>query len=426
MIRHDRNVVLAVVSILAMSVGLDPAPAASNGVKPVEVSIKQIPGQAELGSIEIHGVAAGTFDPDLWRAGTLNWAPDVRTPLIRPRVSGVYRNIYAPSIVETPDGWRVFYGAWDGVNTGNDRIYSLRTTDFLDLLDRTIVIDHGCFIHACNVSALRFDDGSYRMACTVYPDRRKRNKPATFHSPDGKTWNGSPAPYDAKMSDIVEMTGYPTYDDADINGVNVLFFEDGMYRLYFNNWRDPGHLYRASSKDGKRFRFDGTCLDTQHAVNDVKRFDLNGKRHYLMALHRNADRLWYSLSIDGMRFGPERELACHLDDRDRYIVAVGWVVRGQRLLGFLYGAGAVPTLNRNRIFARWLQKKVVFVTDEGKRLTPIGSLGPDRQVIPLGKAGKLRGHFEVFAEDGKTRLGPPVPAEAVSGAVYTLQSSCRR
>ena len=145
-----------------------------------------------------------------------------------------------------------------------------------------------------------------------------------------------------------------------------------------------------------------------------------------MALHRNTDRLWYSLSTDGLRFGAERELASHLDNRDRYIVAVGWVVRGQRLLGFLYGAGAVPTLNRNRIFARWLQKKVVFVTDEGKRLTPAWSLGPDRQLIPLDKAGKLAGHFEVFAEDGKTRLAPPVPAHAVSGAVYALQSSCRR
>ncbi|MBN1344983.1 MAG: hypothetical protein JXQ73_19980 [Phycisphaerae bacterium] len=388
--------------------------------EPTPPVVKQVPGQAELGFIEIHGVAAGAFQPGLWQEGALHWLPDVRSPLIRPRWSGVFRNIYAPSIVEVPSGWRVFYGAWDGVDTGNDRIYSLVTNDFLDFRDRATVIGNGVFIHACNVSAIRFDDGSYHMLCTVYPDLKKQNKPAAFHSPDGRTWNGSPAPYPARMSDIVEMTGYPPYEEADINGVNVLFFEGGTYYLYFNNWRDAGRLYRASGEDGKRFRFDGTCLETSHAVNDVKKFVAGGRPRYLMALHRNTDRLWYALSDDGMRFGPERELVTHLGDQDRYIVAVGWVVRGDRLLGFLYGAGAVPGLNRNRIFARWLQKRVVFVTDDGKRLAPTQSLGPDRQLIPI--VGEIKGHFEVFAEDGKTRLAQSPATKAVSGAVYVVDT----
>lgn len=417
--RRTHVCITAIVAIAALSAaGL----AADGPAAPSSYTISQIPGQAEVGFVEIHGVAAGGFDPALWEAETLHWLPDVRTPLIRPRVSGVYRNIYAPSIVEVPGGWRVFYGAWDGVNTGNDRIYSLRTSDFLDLTDRTTVIEHGCFIHACNVSALRFDDGSYHLACTVYPDERKRNKPATFHSPDGKVWNGSPIPHPAAMSDIVKMTGYAKYDDADINGVNVLFYESGSYALYFNNWRDPGKLFRAASADGRRFRFEGVCLKTAHAVNDVKKFVVDGRPRYLMALHRNADRLWYSLSNDGMHFEPEHELALHLDERDRYIVAVGWVVQGDRLLGFLYGAGAVPTLNRNRIFARWLQRKVVFVGEDGQRLEPTRSLGPDRQIIPLGKSPKLKGRFEIYAEDGETRIGSSIPAQAAAGCVYRVQS----
>jgi hypothetical protein len=403
-----------------VSLGILASLALSSGTSEA-VSIKPVPGQAELGCIEVHGVGAGKFDPNLWQSGTLHWVPDARSPLISPRVSGVFRNIYAPSAVEVPGGWRVFYGAWDGVPTANDRIYSLRTTDFLDFSDRTTVIEHGGFIHACNVSALRLDDGSFDLACTVYPDARNRNKPATFRSPDGNVWNGSPAPYEAKASDIVEIDGYPPYADADINGVNVLFHEDGTYRLYFNNWLDPGQVYRASGQDGKRFRFEGACLKSNHGVNDVKKFVPGGKPCYLMGLHRNCDRLWYSLSADGMHFEPERELVSHLWDADRYIVAVGWVVQDGRLLGLLYGAGAVPGLDRNRIFARWLQKRIVFLSADGKRYEPTRSLGPDRQLIALNGRKEIQGHFEVFGEDGKTRLGPAIAGKAVSGGIYLLQ-----
>lgn len=418
---RTRTVTVAVMTVLAVALAA-PAMAESPRTPSQKPFIKSIAGQAELGFIEIHGVAAGEFDAGLWQSGTPHLLPDVRSPLIRPRLSGVYRNIYAPSVVEVPGGWRVFYGAWDGVDTGNDRIYSLLTTDFIDLHGRTTVIEHGCFIHACNVNALRLPDGSYHMVCTVYPDERKQNKPATFHSPDGKTWNGSPAPHAARMSDIVQIEGYAPYPDADINGVNVILREAGTYRLYFNNWRDSGKVYRASGKDGKKFKFEGTSLKTSHAVNDVKKFVMDDRTHYLMALHRNTDRLWYSLSTDGMRFGPERELACHLSKEDRYIVAVGWVLQGRRLLGLLYGAGAVPGLNRNRIFARWHQKKVVFVTKQGRRIEPTRSLGPDRQFLSLGGDHELEGRFEVLAQDGKTRLGAPIPGKIVSGKIYKLRS----
>jgi len=404
------------VLVACLSASAEPTASAAKG--PI---LRPMSGQAEMGFIEIHGVGAGEFAPNIWRAGSLHWVPDVRTPLIAPRVSGVFRNIYAPSIVEEPGGWRVFYGAWDGVPTGNDRIYSLRTRDFLDFGERSTVIEHGAFVHVCNVSALRFEDGSYHLICTAYPDARDRNKPSAFHSPDGNVWNGSPAPYAAKMSDIVEMADYPKYEDADINGVNVVLHDDGLYRLFFCNWRDPGQVYRASGKDGKRFRLDGVCLKSGHGVNDVKKLTVDGRPQYLMALHMNTDRLWYSLSNDGMHFEPERELAGRLDDRDRYIVAVGWVVGGRRVLGFLYGAGAAPTLDRNRLFARWLQKKVVFITDQGKRLEPSRSLGPDRQLIPLGGEKELAGHVEIFSEDGQTPLGPASSCKIVSGCVYRLQ-----
>lgn len=385
------------------------------------VSVRMIGGQAEFGTMEIHGVGAGDFDAKLWQSGRLNLVVDTRSPLIAPRLKGLYRNIYAPSIVDTGDGWRVFYGAWDGVDSGNDRIYSLTTAGFVDFGARQTVIEHGVFDHVCNVNAIRLPDGSYRLMCTAYPDPDGLNKPATFASADGVRWNGSPAPYEAKMSDIISIDGYDKYAAADINGMNVILYEDGVYRLYFNNFKDFGRVYRATSKDGKQFTFDGASVEFGGCVNDVKKFTAGGKPVYLMGLHMNGDKLWYSLSTDGMKFDSPRELATNTGDADRYMVAIGWVTRANRVLGFLYGAGAIGSLDRNRIFGRWLQKKVVFVASDGTRYEPSSAIGPDRQIIKIPQGKEIDGAFEVYAEDGVTLLGK-TQGKAVPSAGYVVEA----
>ena len=404
--------------VLVVAFGLAGCAAVLGADSPVVV--EAVPGPAELGTVEIHGVSAGAFAPAAWRAATLNFVPDIRYPLLAPRQGGTFRNIYAPSPVEVPGGWRLFYGAWDGVPTGNDRIYSRTTADFVDFSDRRIEIEHGTFVHVCNVNAVRLPDGSFRMVCTAYPDARGLNKPAVFSSPDGNTWNGKPAPYPAVVADIIRIEGYPNYDTADMNGMNVLLHEDGKYRLYFGDFKARQHVYRASSEDGRRFTYEGTCLDAALAVNDVRKFVINGRPAYLMGLHANTGRLWYALSGDGMKFEPQRELAVNLGDADKYIVAVGWVSSGNRLLGFVYGAGAVPSLDRNRLFARWLQKKLVFTDRQGKTHIAAGALGPDRQVFKL-PSGPIEGRLDVFAEDGKTRLAGPMQAKLTPGEVYRLK-----
>ena len=384
------------------------------------MDIKCVPGQAELGTVEIHGVGAGDFRPDLWEANKLNFVPDVRSPLIEPRKRGLFRNIYAPSIVDLGDQWRVFYGAWDGVDSGNDRIYSVNTRDFLDFGDRQTVIKHGDFIHCCNVNAIRLPSGEYRLMCTVYPDANDLNKPATFTSPDGVKWNGCPAPYPAKKSDIITLEGYDKFKDADINGMNVILYEDGVFRLYFNNFKDFGPVFRATSKNGKDYKFDGVVLGAPGVVNDVKKLQAGGKTWYLMALHMNTDKMWYSLSNDGRTFRECRDLARNLGDKDRYMVAVGWVVRGNRVLGFLYGACPVPSVDRNRIYARWLQKKVIFVGDDGARYEAKSSLGPDRQIIEVPQDKQVNGHFEVYAEDGASLIADDISGTLIPGAVYVI------
>lgn len=379
-----------------------------------QVRIEKIPGQAEVGTVEIHGVAAGPFDPAFWEDRTLHFVPDVRSPLLRPGLSGTFRNIYAPSIVAVPDGWRVFYGAWDGVPTPNDRIYSVQTRDFLDFRDRRIEIEHGTFIHVCNVAAIRLPNGDFPMFCTAYPVGDKLNRPAFFVRPAGPA-----APHSAAPADLIAIEGYPNWDRADMNGMNVILHEDGVHRLYFGDFAAFGHVYRASSRDGETFKYDGICLDAPHMVNDVKKFNPGDRPWYLMGLHANRDRLWYALSRDGMKFGPERELAAKLGAEDKYIVAMGWVVRDQHLLGFLYGAGAVPELNRNRIFGRWLQKRLVVTDNAGKEVRIAGALGPDRQIIQM-QGGPAEVRLQVTSEDSKTNLGQPILVKLEPGSVYRI------
>ena len=387
------------------------------------LTFEQIPGQAEINGIEIHGVAAGDFDPELWRSGKIPLLRDQRHPLLSPRLSGVYRNIYAPSAVRVENGWRLFYGAWDGIDVGYDWIYSVYTEDFVDFGPRETVIENGVFRHVCNVNALALSGGGFEMMCTVYPDRNDRNKPAYFSSPDGRIWNGEPAPYAATYDDIIAIQAYPGYDDADINGMNVIFRDGETLRLYFNDFKDFGKVFRAESRDNKHFAFKGIALECDMMVNDVKRFGADGKEYWLMGLHRNREGLWYALSSDGETFETEQPLLTHAGPEDRYIVALGWVTDQNRIMGVLYGAGAVPELNRNRIFARWLQKRVVFTSNDGTVCEAGAALGPDRQIISIPEGVNPSGVLQLYSEDGTSALGSPLRVRNAATTIFRVVAS---
>jgi len=394
--------------------------------EPRRVIVRQVPGDVPADAIEIHGVGAGPFDPALWQAGKLHLLPDARSPLLEPR-EGKFRNVYAPSVVQTRGGCDVYFGGWDGAATGNDRIYRVSTRDFLSFSDRRTVIEHGAFQHVCNVSADRLADGALALLCTTYPDANGLNKPAFFASGDGERWNASPAPYAATREDVITIDGYDRYAAADVNGMNVLLYEGGKFRLYFCNFRDGGKVFRASGDDGKRYRFDGVALAGEGLVNDVKKFRVGrDEAWYLMGLHRNGDRLWFALSRDGRSFEPQRVLCTRLGDADAHIVSVGFVVAGgggdqeetgRRVLGLLYGAGAKPSLDANRIFARWLQKRVVLTAGDDA-FESARAVGPDRQLLTLPRG--IAAPLELYAEDGVTIIGRSGETRFEPGKAYSV------
>ena len=120
---------------------------------------------------------------------------------------------------------------------------------------------------------------------------------------------------------------------------------------------------------------------------------------YLMALHRNATGCGTPVARRPA-FAPQRGLCTNLGDADAYIVAVGFVVTGEqeaagrRVLGLLYGAGAAPSLDANRIFARGFRSAsfspaATNCSSRPRRSAPIGNSSS----CPRGDgaAGAVRG-----------------------------------
>ena len=334
------------------------------------VHLQPVSGQVLPGRIEIQGVSAGIFNPPFWQQDTLNWVPDVRMPMLAAQTTGPYQNIYAPWPLQQANGWRMFYGGWDGTNTPFDEIYSAATGDFLSFGPRDHIISNGDFLNVNNVNVQQLTDGSLHMICTGGQLGNLDTFPVYFSSPDGTTWNGTPEPYSTRQSDIINIQGYAGFSSGNFNGANVLLRDGDAWVLYFKDWNQFDTTYRATAVTLPNFQLQGVALKSDDLVNDVKKFTLAETTWYVMGLHFNGELIRYSLSSDGVSFSPEQVLFPHLSAQDRYMVAVGFVTQGDKLLGVLYGASAVESLDQNQIFARWLQKKVVVKDSSGNQITP--------------------------------------------------------
>jgi hypothetical protein len=379
------------------------------------VQMQALSGQVSAGVVEIQGASAASFNPMSWQHDTLNWVPDVRTPMLAP-LPGTFQNIYSPWALEQANGWLLFYGGWDGTETSDDRVYNIPTQDFLTFGSRTLVIDHGAFLHVNNENITQLPDGSMHMITTTTVDAVSNDKPTYFSSPDGITWNGAAEPYSAQLTDVVSIPDDPIYAGSDYNGGNVLLWDNNEWTLYYSEgvFGGPnGKVFRATSLNPPQFQSAGSVLNTSHYANDVRKLEVGGKTWYLMLLYIEevtfgdtpSPVFSYSLSNDGITFGTENMLFGGTHPEDHFVTTPAFVMKGDRILGVLYGANAIDLLNaQNQIYARWLQKKIVITDSSGTEYLLQGGYGPDRQWFQTPASGSLEGTMVVYAEDGVTPL----------------------
>jgi hypothetical protein len=160
-------------------------------------------------------------------------------------------------------------------------------------------------------------------------------------------------------------------------------------------------------------------------------FQSGGQTWYLMALYVEAvthippPTFTYSLSNDGVAFGPEQAMfaGAYLDDQ--YLTTPAFVTKGTQILGVLYGGNSSDLSNpADSIFARWLQKKIVITDSGGVQHVAQGGYGPDRQWFQAPTSGSLEGTLTVYAEDGLTQLATG-KVNVAAGSAYGLSLTGR-
>jgi len=94
-----------------------------------------------------------------------------------------------------------------------------------------LTTDHSPCSHAHPVK-------QFEQAC-LFQERHDR------HELERSTANHTPR----RRGTSFDIGGY-AYTNADINGMNVMLRESGVYRLYFGDFHSPGGTFRATGTDG--------------------------------------------------------------------------------------------------------------------------------------------------------------------------------
>jgi hypothetical protein len=364
----------------------------------------------------IKNTGSGTFDP----SKISNWNQDDRDPIISASPGG-NSNIYAPNIVSNGGAYNIYYGGWDGTTDGHDRVSSTVSLDtFKTFGAHSLRVDHGVFNHLNNETVIKTPDGVWHMYYTTLA-YGGLNKPGYATSSDGVSWT----PSSGSTSYLINMAGYANWINADVNGSNVIYYDGSLYHLYFDDFNSTanGHtwdVHHATSTDGINFTYIGDALTDTQIAQDVKTFTFGGTSYYLMGTQLNSNYVGYSLGTSLTSFPSSSVLFYNAGAGDQYITSMGYVTNSNRLLGVLYGAGSASTLDHNSIHARWLTKKVIFISDRNSlRWGDIERAhGPD-QIILFMNTNIETGHFYVYDSDGTTLLYTSPQVTMKSGDVWS-------
>jgi F5/8 type C domain len=363
----------------------------------------------------INNAGSDTFNP----SRIFNWTQDDRDPIIQGTAKGINPNIYAPNIVNNGGAWNIYYGGWDNnTSTRNDRIFTTVTHDnFLTFGTHTLMIGNGDRLHVNNETVLKKTDGSWLMYYTSLPQNSVTNKPSFATSADGVTW----APNVGSGNSLLSMANYPNWATADVNGSNVGYLENGIYHLFFNDFATrPRAVHHATSTDGINFSYTGDALAEDAVAQDVKAFTYNNTTYYLMGTHRNGHQLRYSLSNSLTSFPASHFLFGNYNEADLFMVSMGFVANANRLYGIIYGAGPGKDLSHNALHARWLTKKIIFISDRtNARWGDIEKAHGPNQVVLYMNTEMETGHFYIYDTDGTTLLYTSPQVTMRSGDVWT-------
>jgi hypothetical protein len=360
-----------------------------------------------------------------------NWNFDERGVIVSPS-SGTYRNIYAPFAVnKSGSSWNIYFGGWDGESPApgtlpNDRVSMTTTNDnFMNISNlHSTIISNGTFQHANNECVFKVSSTDWRMVYTTLPNGSNINKPGYATSLDGVNWT----PAAGSWSYLLNMSGYSNWIAADVNGGNTIYREpNGTWHLYFiDNPRFDG-IHHATSTDFINYTYVGDPLSTAgSAMTDFKPFSYGGNTYYMGLFPYPNNRISATVSMSLSTFPPLQTLFTSFGNgfNDNYFTTAGWVQDGQRIFGVLYGAAPTNDLLNERIFARWLQKKVIFENSSGVRWGDVEyGYGPDRVRMILAAGNSVEtGRFSVYDTDGSTLLYQSPLVTMRSGDVWSYSA----
>ena len=413
---HDRSLLftLIITYVCLCCIGFESASSYSF------VKVGSNPGQT---TIQMNNIGSGSFEPNK----IFNWVYESRSPLINPNNGGSCpHNIYNPSIVNNgATNYNIYFGGWDGVSSCHDSVSITVTPDnFMSFNPHVPQIATGSVIHVNNPSTIKVNSNLWIMVTTQLQVNPQLNKPSIATSSSGVGWNPNQG---GVASANIEVYGYPyNWGSADVNGGNVLYRDPstGLYHLYFVDFKQLGrHSTFHAVSGGNLIAFaytEVTVPQPGKIVNDFKY--ING--YYVMGLHDNGQAVYYTISktVNGT-FPPPQQLFAHFDTEDKYMVSIGFVVdqSNTRLLGALYGAGATSSLDHNRIFGCWLQKRVLFKS--ASTIWGVGnaarSMGPNSVLLDTN-LHSLSGQFYVY-DSNYVSFSNPGTLLAISPVVTVTQ-----
>ena len=191
---------------------------------------------------------------------------------------------------------------------------------------------------------------------------KNESQHAVFHAvapvpPGGKEGLDAPLHFTYSGVALDQPSLVPT-DVKLINGHWVMGLHMNSQQTYFSVVQ-PNDLRRDASDVGK-------LQDSSHSIASHQSGNSDARTHS-KTHNSNLTSNKFSTPAPPDSFPPAKLLFEHLNADDNYIVSIGFVVdeSSSTLRGALYGAGAVPQLDNNRVFAAWLQRRVLFISSNG-------------------------------------------------------------